>query len=99
MTTQERNEAFERKHNEVLSEILGIDVSKVKPTEEDIYSFTDKNWEKGISWLENIDRRIPPTNMQNMIKDAPKYYEMLRNNNGQIITEIEDKPIEETSKK
>ena len=88
MDINARNAIFDRLHEETVNRLCGADACYPKSEEMEV-SFIDKNWNKGKSWMNDDYVRIV-SGTPNMVKGLDKIYEMLRNNNGRIETEVKE---------
>ena len=85
MDINERNAIFDRLHDETVNRLCGADAN-YPVSEEFEASFTDKNWSKGKSWMDDDYVRIV-SGTPNMVKGLDKIQEMIRCD-GRIVTEI-----------
>lgn len=91
MTDKERDEVFNRKHDEVCKEIFGDTPDDYVYADTEV-KFIDKHWNSGKSWH---DRPRIHDVMNVNTAGIRKFQEQISNNNGVINTFIEDKPLSE----
>lgn len=88
MTDNERLEKINSIKNRVLTEIFGEDAMKASSTIDYVEKRTiDKNWNTNKSWMDQLRITNP---MNNDYEGVGYYNKLLHDNNGVIVTSVEN---------